>query len=347
LAIASACLAFAFHPADAGAAEPPEAVSYCLSCHGIAGIQMSLEDGSEMDLYVDGDAFASSVHGGQLVCTDCHEGYDEGHPSGATFPSRRAYVLASYDVCKRCHFDTYARTLESVHYELLKEGSKKAPVCTDCHGAHDIHNPHEKPAMISRSCARCHVDVYDTYALSVHGKALFTEKNEDVPGCADCHTAHRMVNPTTAKFHLNSPEICIRCHGDQAIMSKYGIPTDVTTTYLSDFHGVTASLAQASHVDKRQLVVTCVDCHGVHDIASPALVGSERMKLRVERVCRSCHKGAPSDFPAAWLSHFRPSLQHAPLVYLIDLTYRVFIPFVVAGLVLQVLLHLYRVAIRR
>jgi hypothetical protein len=308
---------------------------------------MTLADGTEMSIYVDPNAFAGSMHGTQLVCTDCHEHYEEGHPNGATFPSRRRYAIASYEVCKRCHFDTYARTLESVHYEHLKKGFEQVPVCTDCHGAHDIHNPHEKRAMISRSCARCHVEVYDAYARSVHGKALFEEGIESVPACADCHTAHHMTDPRTAKFHLNSPQICIRCHADEKLMSRYEIPTDVATTYLADFHGVTASLAKDSEVDARQLVVTCVDCHGVHDIASPSLVGSEEMKQRVLRVCRGCHEGAASDFPAAWLSHFQPSLQHAPLVYLVDLAYRIFIPLIVVGLILQVLLHLYRVAVGR
>src|SRR3972149_6685308 len=105
-----------------------------------------------MDLFQDGGQFARSVHGEQLVCTDCHERYEEGHPRGATFASKRAYAIASYETCKKCHFDTYARTLESVHYEHLRAGSQEVPVCTDCHGAHDIQDPHEKRAMISGSC---------------------------------------------------------------------------------------------------------------------------------------------------------------------------------------------------
>ena len=62
------------------------------------------------------------MHASQLICTDCHAKYDQDHPSGATFPSRRAYTVGAYELCKKCHFDTYTRTLESVHYELLKAG---------------------------------------------------------------------------------------------------------------------------------------------------------------------------------------------------------------------------------
>lgn len=331
----------------AGAGEPPEAVAYCLGCHGEQDFSMTLDDGSEMSLYVDATAFAGSVHGPQLVCTDCHERYDENHPTGATFPGQREYVTSSYTLCKKCHFDTYTRTLESVHYSLLAEGLDAAPVCTDCHGAHDVADPHAKRAMISRSCAQCHTDIYDRYAKSVHGKALVEEDNQDVPACADCHTAHSIVDPTTAKFRLASPETCVGCHGNRELMARYEIPVTVAETYLADFHGVTASLEQGESLDERRLVVTCIDCHGVHDIRSPAALGTAAMKERVAEVCAGCHQDAPKDFPQAWLSHYQPSLKHAPLVYLVDLFYKIFIPFVVLGLVLQVLLHLYRVAIRR
>jgi predicted CXXCH cytochrome family protein len=256
-------------------------------------------------------------------------------------------VLSSYEVCKQCHFDTYTRTLESIHYEYLKAGLEEVPVCSDCHGAHDVADPHEKRAMVSRSCASCHDRVYQVYAQSVHGKALVGEGNQDVPGCADCHTAHSIADPSSAAFHIRSPEVCIRCHGDEELMAPYEIPTDVAATYLADFHGVTATLADPAKVEERQLVVTCVDCHGEHGIVSPALMTEGEMKAQVARVCADCHEGAAQDFPAAWLSHYRPSLTHAPLVYLVELFYKVLIPFMVLGLALQVGLHLYRVAVRR
>ena len=126
-----------------------------------------------------------------------------------------------------------------------------------------------------------------------------------------------------------------------------GYRPDVATSYLTDFHGVTAALVGGSEVEPRQVVVTCIDCHGVHDIASPRLIGSENMKSIVAAACEKCHSGASVDFPAAWLSHYRPSLQHAPLVFLVEIFYKIFIPFVILGLALQVLLHLYRIAMGR
>lgn len=334
---------------SASAQEVPEAVEYCLMCHGDESMTMELDNGREMSIAIEAESFVDSVHGSDLVCTDCHEGYDDDsvHPAGVTFASRADYVMARYDVCRSCHFDTYTRSLESIHYSLLESGEQSAPVCTDCHGAHDIFDPHEKEAMLSRSCATCHYEIFEVYERSVHGRALIEDGVDVVPACNDCHSAHSIADPQTTAFRVSSPEICIDCHSDPDLMKPFGIPTNVASTYLSDFHGVTAALADPNQVDERQLVVTCVDCHGVHDIQSPAAMRPGEMKARVSEVCADCHEGASTDFQEAWLSHYPPSLTHAPLVFLIDLGYKFFIPFMVVGLALQVGLHLYRVASRR
>jgi predicted CXXCH cytochrome family protein len=325
----------------------PESVQYCLACHEDKALSITLKDKSTMPLFVDLKDFAQSVHASQLICTDCHAKYDQDHPSGATFDSRRAYTVRSYEVCKKCHFDTYTRTLESVHYDLLKQGVDVAPICTDCHGAHNIPNPHAKRAMMSRTCAACHTDVYETYARSVHGRVLVEDGNQDVPACADCHTHHQVQQPGTAKFRLNSPETCIRCHGNAPLMAQYGISTNVAQSYLSDFHGVTASLSRNLPEDQRQMVVTCTDCHGVHNIASPRLKGEEAMTATVKAACARCHQDTAPTFPAAWLSHYPPSPRHAPLVWLVQMFYSFFIPFAVIGLILNLLLHVYRLSAGR
>lgn len=322
----------------------PEAVASCLGCHEDKNLTLTLKDGSTMSLFVDQAQLSQSVHASKLICTDCHAKYDQEHPSGATFDSQRAYTVRSYEVCKKCHFDTYTRTLESVHYDLLKAGFDGAPICVDCHGAHNIGNPHQKRAMMSRSCAACHTDTYTAYAKSVHGRALVEDNNEDVPACADCHTHHQIVQPSTARFRMAAPESCSRCHGDERMMAKYGISTTVAQTYLTDFHGVTASLARNLSESDQQIVVTCNDCHGVHDIASPRLKGPVAMQATVAAACNRCHADSAPDFPAAWLSHYPPSPRHAPLVWLVGLFYRIFIPFAVTGLCLHLLLHVYRMS---
>ena len=331
-------------PQASAPATQPEAVAYCLTCHEDKTLSLTLKDGSTMSLYVDPADLAKSVHASQLICTDCHAKYDQDHPSGATFDSKRAYRVKSYETCNTCHCDTYTRTLESVHYELLKSGSERAPICVDCHGSHSIPNPHAKRAMTARSCAACHTDTYQAYAKSVHGRALVEDNNQDVPVCADCHTHHQVQQPGTTKFRLAAPDACVRCHGNESLMSKYGISTMVAKTYLADFHGVTASLSRNLSEADQQVVVTCNDCHGVHDIASPKLRGAEAMKATVTAACNKCHTGTAETFPAAWLSHYPPSPRHAPLVWGVGVFYKFFIPFAVVGLCLHLLLQGYRMS---
>ena len=110
----------------------------------------------------------------------------------------------------------------------FEEGHPEVPVCTSCHGAHEIHSPDDRKAMLSSTCASCHEEIYETYSASVHGRALEVD-NPHVPGCTDCHTSHSMANPHSVQFHLHSPSKCIECHGDENLMQPYGIPTDVAT----------------------------------------------------------------------------------------------------------------------
>jgi hypothetical protein len=47
------------------------------------------------------------------------------------------------------------------------------------------------------------------------------------------------------------------------------------------------------------------------------------------------------------VSHYQPSWKRASLVYLVGLGYKLFIPFMMIGLILQILLHVWRYTVRR
>jgi hypothetical protein len=63
--------------------------------------------------------------------------------------------------------------------------------------------------------------------------------------------------------------------------------------------------------------------------------------------CRQCHRDASVNFPSAWLSHYEPSLDKAPLVYLVKTYYLFLIPFMVGGLALYIVIDLWRLARNR
>jgi predicted CXXCH cytochrome family protein len=189
--------------------------------------------------------------------------------------------------------------------------------------------------------------VYDTYAGSVHGRAQLEQRSADAPVCTDCHRSHALGGPHDAAWLLESPQLCANCHADEKKMSRYGLSARVLKTYLADFHGMSASLSSAKRPEEARLTALCTDCHGVHDITRVDDPGSRVVKANLVKTCRRCHEGATDSFPAAWLSHYEPSLKKAPLVWLVQAFYRVFIPFVIGGLVLQIVLHFWRLVVNR
>ena len=167
---------------------------------------------------------------------------------------------------------------------------------------------------VPRTCARCHEAIYAQYEKSAHGAALLGEGNPDVPTCIDCHTVHSTPDPRTARFRVNSPQICARCHTDAKKMKRYGLSTAVLQTYVADFHGSTVTLFQKNHPGQQTNKPVCFSCHGVHDI--PHAADPEkglRTKANLLKACQGCHPDATASFPDAWMSHFAPDPQaHAP-----------------------------------
>jgi len=332
----------------AQAASPPPSIDNetCLSCHSDPSLSLQPRDGTAVSLHVPQNALAASVHA-KVACADCHTTMAEVPHPERSFASRRDMALALDAQCRRCHFANYTKTLDSVHQQAVARGDRTAPVCVDCHGSHDIRKPCTPRAVISQTCAKCHEGIATAYARSVHGRAL-TVGNTDVPACTDCHHAHDVAGPKQTAWELRTPEMCGSCHANSKLMSKYNLSTNVLSTYLSDFHGKTASLRRNQNTAVTGPVVArCTDCHGVHDIQKANDPASPVIKANLLKTCRQCHAGATVNFPGAWLSHYEPGLHTAPLVYGVKLGYAVLIPFMIGGLGLQIVLHLWRLMANR
>jgi len=337
-------LALAALPAEA---KIPAEEDSCLGCHGTdASMSMDLPSGEKLGLFVDQDAFAKSVHGEMLRCTECHADKSDYPHESKPFKSRRDVTVAYYEQCKKCHFSNYTKTLDGVHFQLAQKGNRQTAVCVDCHGSHAIGRPAEPRSRVSATCAGCHKGVHDTYATSVHGKAML-EGNGDVPVCTDCHHAHDVTDPRAGALSLRTAEICGRCHTDEKLMKKYGLSTKVVDTYLTDFHGMAATLQKGKKGRGERLAAGCTDCHGVHDIQKPEDPRSSVLRANLVQTCRKCHPEATDSFPAAWMSHYEPSLKKTPLVWSVRLFYYILIPFILISLAVQIALHLWRVVVNR
>jgi hypothetical protein len=344
--------------------QPSVSNETCLGCHGNSPLQKKLYNGDLWSLSIDPRDHATSVHGeAGIACTQCHANFDQKHVENPVqFPGfnavdRRDASLKMVVLCQQCHADQYQKANDSVHSRAQQAGDVNAAICTDCHGAHTVRrltDPATKKLLpdardwVPQTCAKCHSTIYAQYKDSVHGAALLQNGNLDVPTCIDCHGVHNIGDPTTAAFRLKSPSICAKCHTDPTIMDKYGISTQVLNTYVADFHGTTVTLFQKESPDGQTNKPVCFDCHGVHDIAR---VDDPQKGLEISanllKRCQVCHPNATANFPTAWLSHYIPSTTKYPLVYFVNQFYQIFIPGVLGGMAVLVVLDISSVVRKR
>jgi formate dehydrogenase gamma subunit len=106
----------------------------------------------------------------------------------------------------------------------------------------------------------------------------------------------------------------------------------VGQTYATDFHGTTLQFEwrHPSGEDQPEVMV-CADCHGAHNVG---WIDSGELA----QVCLDCHEEADERIVGAWLGHEPVSPQSGVAVWAVRVMYYIFIPFVLAGLLLHILL---------
>lgn len=332
--------------------EPPSDDT-CLSCHQQEG--MSVEIGGELlPLTIDPGHFEASVHGSEgIACVDCHTNITGFPHPEVTASSTRDFSLELYLTCQQCHVEQYEMVLDSVHQQALAAGNTNAAVCTDCH------NPHTQTRLtnentgelllgaqlvIPQTCAQCHSSIYDEYKESVHGAALTEEGNQYVPTCTDCHGVHNIQDPGSNSFRNSTPYLCATCHTNETLMNQFGISTNVLDTYVADFHGTTVKMFEENYPDQPTNKPVCTDCHGVHDILRPDDPAAGIIyKQNLLAKCQQCHPDATTEsFTSSWMSHYEPTPFVFPLVFFVNLFYKIFIPLVLGGMTFYVLTDVYR-----
>jgi len=336
-------------PAGAEEEVPNVGNDSCLECHSNPALTTTLEDGDVVSLYIESDTFHASVHGeAGYACVQCHTDLGQFPHPPFIAENRRDLSLQLNTVCQRCHPGEYARALDSAHEQARTQGIEEAAICTDCHGDHStrrLTDPDtgdllpESRIWIPEACALCHSAIYEKYLTSVHGESLVREGNRDVPTCIDCHGVHNIEGPRTTTFRLKSPLLCANCHADPGLMDKYDLSTDVLETYVADFHGTTVTLFEKQSPDAETNKPVCFDCHGVHDIQRTA-DPEKGLQIRENLLarCQVCHPDATTDFPDAWMSHYRATPEEHPLVFAVELFYKILIPVVLSGMGLLVVL---------
>ena len=142
----------------------------CKDCH--QEIYQRQHDGIHSTKQAEGELAAAT-------CFDCHGNHAIHNPSE---PRERIS-----QTCGNCHGEINEQYSQSVHgAALIGEQNPDVPVCTDCHGVHDIGDPTTAAFRLNSPtlCGDCHADkelmgkynistdVFDTYVADFHGTTV-------------------------------------------------------------------------------------------------------------------------------------------------------------------------------
>lgn len=227
-------------------------------------------------------------------CANCHGAHDIKATAEDTALTSRNNIEAT---CGACHGsealvkqgkvpggNVSAKYHDSIHGQLLhKEGKSKdkVPVCTDCHGTHDMRPKKDPESAVSRAnipetCGTCHAKVKKVWTSGQHGK-LRASQVMTAPGCTDCHGTHTIADPKTPEAQLGVIKECGGCH------------IEFIQTYRDTYHGKVTDLGFAR-------MATCASCHGAHDVLPKENPLSKVSEQRILATCQECHPRANANF---------------------------------------------------
>ncbi len=253
---------------------------------GVGPARASIDDSQCIECHdeIDYETYSASVHG-RNACNSCH--YDvvdiEEHETCGSKTQDRV------ETCHRCHPDEGRQHFSSVH--MINDIQ-----CSDCHSdVHAIEKWDGAKERVVQVCVGCHDGT--GYEESVHGRAV-REGNQDAASCADCHNLHQIEplgDPDTYEYRAFHTETCHKCHADQEMMRRNGVPTIAVLTYEESYHGKVEALGSA-------LAAGCADCHRAHDILPPDDPNSSVNPENLPETCGACHPGSSIRF-AQFLPH--------------------------------------------
>lgn len=204
----------------------------CGRCHGDKSIMQGSGISERPFLSYRESVHAKAIAQGNTsaaVCTDCHNSHDILPAANPQSPIAKVNIPAT---CSKCHKSETAEFMQSIHGQAVMRGVSRSPVCTDCHGIHNIVAPVEADGrtattvVATETCARCHEGVTLTKEFGVAGERVSSYKDSYhglasqlgsrvVANCASCHGVHNILPSSDSKSMIsaaNLPHTCGQCH---------------------------------------------------------------------------------------------------------------------------------------
>lgn len=188
----------------------------CGSCHGNPEMARKYGLPNVYSMYVD------SIHGfaltqdGLLVAASCSSCHGTHKILSHTNPQSRTFHANIPATCGSCHAGPEAQYFAGIHGQQLKAGNAQAPVCTDCHTAHQIARVQTAAWQMqtSATCGNCHQGRFATYLDTFHAQVSALGYVETAH-CWNCHGFHDILpasNPNSPVNQANLVATCRQCH---------------------------------------------------------------------------------------------------------------------------------------
>ncbi len=183
-------------------------------------------------------SYEKSIHAKKLkenpnieaaTCVACHGSHRILPPS---HPNSTFSKFEIPKICGKCHAEAEKEFTMSIHWRSVLRGHVESPVCTDCHGEHQIVSPTDKDALThpsllsSQLCANCHANKtmmarhgldperFISYMKTYHGLAIL-KGSPDAANCTSCHEVHAIrsqVDSLSSVYKSTLPKTCGKCH---------------------------------------------------------------------------------------------------------------------------------------
>lgn len=204
----------------------------CGRCHGDQSAMQGSGISNRPFLSYRESVHAQAIARGNLsaaVCTDCHNSHDVEPASNAQSSIAKVNIPST---CGKCHRTEANEFMQSIHGQAVARGVSRAPVCTDCHGIHNISTPIDhgattaSAAIATESCAKCHEGVALTQEFGVAGDRVSSYRDsyhglasklgsKVVANCASCHGVHNILPSSDSNSMINASHLqqtCGQCH---------------------------------------------------------------------------------------------------------------------------------------
>ncbi len=198
--------------------------------------------------------------------------------------------------CLTCHKDESLKKKDAQGKLVslyVSESGFKASIhgklsCTDCHSGirDERHAEGGKKADNSVNCGKCHRDAEKEYKQGLHSK-IIKGKIERAANCFDCHGKHEILpskDPKSKTHTSNIDKTCNRCHSDIDFVKEHALGSIIPgEEFEKSVHGKSGE-------------VTCVSCHGSHNLRSLIDPKSSIFRSNIPQTCGTCHPEITKQF---------------------------------------------------